>query len=54
MPKGTKVDRCFTKNKSKMGAGKAAAVCQKSTKQSLKTGKPLKNKAKMKSKKKKG
>lgn len=48
MPKGTKVDRCFQKTKRKMGAGKAAATCQKSTGQSLKTGKPPKRKRKRK------
>jgi hypothetical protein len=46
MPKGTKVDKCFTSNKKKMGSGKAAAICQKSTNQSLKTGKPLTKKRK--------
>jgi len=42
MPKGTKVERCFSKNKKKMGAAKAAKICQKATGQSLKTGKKLK------------
>lgn len=46
MPKGTKVERCYTKLKGKMGKGSAAAVCQKSTKQSLATGKSLKKKVK--------
>lgn len=44
MPKGSKVDRCFQKNKRKMGASKAARVCQKSTGQSLKTGRKPKRK----------
>lgn len=44
MPKGTRVDRCFQKNKRKMGSGKAAATCQKATKQSLHTGKRIKRK----------
>lgn len=42
MPKGTKVHRCYEKLKGKKGKGSAAAICQKSTGQSLKTGKPLK------------
>ena len=45
MPKGSKVERCYDKLKSQ-GKGRAAAICQKSTNQSLKTGKPLKKKAK--------
>ncbi|GIW60058.1 MAG: hypothetical protein KatS3mg087_1124 [Patescibacteria group bacterium] len=44
MPKGTRVERCFTKLKHKYGKSSAAAICQKSTGQSLKTGKPLKKK----------
>jgi hypothetical protein len=40
MPKGTKVHRCYDKLKKK-GKGSAAAICQKSTGQSLKTGKAL-------------
>lgn len=40
MPKNTRVDRCYDKLKSK-GKGFAAAICQKSTKQSLSTGKSL-------------
>ena len=46
MPKGTKVDRCFQNLKGKKGAGSAAAICQKSTGQSLKTGKKLNKKKK--------
>ena len=42
MPKGTKVERCFTRVKKTKGASAAAAICQKSTGQSLKTGKKLK------------
>jgi len=41
MPKGTKVERCYEKVKPKMGKGSAAAICQKSTGQALKTGKPI-------------
>lgn len=44
MPKGTKVDRCYQKLKSTKGKGSAAAICQSSTGQSLKTGKPPKRK----------
>lgn len=40
MPKGTKVERCYQKVKaSGKSKGSAAAICQKSTGQSLKTGK---------------
>lgn len=40
MPKGTRVHRCYDKLRSKGASkGKAARVCQKSTGQSLKTGK---------------
>lgn len=46
MPRGTKVDKCFQKLKKKKGARAAAAICQKSTGQSLHTGKPLKRKGK--------
>ena len=42
MPKGTRVERCYTKLKKKRGKGSAAAICQSSTKQSLATGKSLK------------
>lgn len=42
MPKGTKVEKCFEKVKKDKPAGQAAAICQKSTGQSLKTGKPTK------------
>lgn len=41
MPKGTKVERCYTKLKGTKGKGAAAAICQKSTGQSLSTGKKL-------------
>jgi hypothetical protein len=44
MPKGTRVERCYSKLKDKKDAGIAAAICQKSTKQSLATGKSLKKK----------
>ena len=46
MPKGTKVERCYSKLKGKKGKGIAAAICQKSTGLSLKTGKPPKKKKK--------
>ncbi len=39
MPKGTRVDRCFEKLKGEKGESSAAAICQKSTGQSLATGK---------------
>lgn len=41
MPKGTKVERCYEKVKKTKGKSAAAAICQKSTKMSLKTGKKL-------------
>lgn len=45
MPNGTKVERCYTSMRSKGASkGKAARVCQKSTGQSLKTGKSTKRK----------
>lgn len=50
MPKGTKVERCYQKVKPKMGKGSAAAICQKSTGQSLATGKPPKGKQERKRK----
>jgi|TARA_B000000475_G_scaffold269273_1_gene262998 hypothetical protein len=40
MPKNTRVGRCVQKLKPKHGKG-AYAICQKSTKQSYKTGKSL-------------
>jgi len=46
MPTGTKVDRCYQKLKASKGKASAAAICQKSTGQSLKTGKPPKKKRK--------
>ena len=47
MPEGTKVDKCYKRVKKSKGAGTAAAICQSSTGQSLKTGKPIvKKKAK--------
>ena len=46
MPKGTRVDRCYQKLKGKYGKGKAAAICQSSTNQSLKTGRKPKKKKK--------
>jgi hypothetical protein len=45
MPKGTKVARCVEKVKAK-GKVNPYAVCQASTHQSYKTGKPLKGKKK--------
>ena len=44
MPKGTKVHRCVQKVKAKGGNVNPYAVCQESTGQSYKTGKPLKKK----------
>ena len=44
MPKGTKVDKCFQKVRQQKGDSSAAAICQKQTGQSLKTGKPIKKK----------
>ena len=44
MPKGTKVDSCYQKLKGTKGKASAAAICQKSTGQSLKTGKSIKKK----------
>jgi len=41
MPRGTSVHRCVDKLKGKKGIGSAIAICQSSTKQSYKTGKPL-------------
>lgn len=47
MPVNTKVDRCYQKLKATKGKASAAAICQKSTNQSLATGKKLpKKKAK--------
>lgn len=45
MPKGTKVYKCVEKLKPKMGS-KAYPICQKSTGQNYKTGKPLRRKRK--------
>ncbi len=42
MPKGTKVHRCYEKLKGKKGVKSAVRICQASTGQSLKTGKPSK------------
>lgn len=39
MPKGTRVEKCYTKLMRKHGKAAAAAICQKSTHQSLATGK---------------
>ena len=39
MPKGTKVERCYTKLKKTKGAASAARICQSATGESLKTGK---------------
>ena len=41
MPTGTSVDRCYQKLKGQKGEGHAAAICQASTGQSLKTGQSL-------------
>ena len=49
MPEGTKVHRCVDFLTSKgMSKGRAIAICQKSTNQSFKTGKPLRKKRKEK------
>jgi hypothetical protein len=43
MPKGAKVERCYRKVRQQGASkGKAARVCQASTGQALKTGKPPK------------
>ena len=42
MPKGTKVEKCYTKLKKTKGESAAAAICQAATKQNLKTGKKKK------------
>lgn len=44
MPKGTKVERCFQSLRGKYGDAMAAAICQESTGQSLKTGRKPKQK----------
>ena len=44
MPTGTKVEKCFTGLKNKIGSGSAAAICQSQTGQSLATGKKLPSK----------
>ncbi|MBA0085206.1 MAG: hypothetical protein HRJ53_09430 [Acidobacteria bacterium Pan2503] len=41
MPKGTRVARCVEHVKAKGGGVNPYAVCQKSTRQSYATGKPL-------------
>ncbi len=41
MPKGSKVGRCYDELKKTKSKGAAAAICQKSTGQSLKTGRPI-------------
>jgi len=47
MPKGTKVERCYTKLRRRgMSKASAARICQASTGLSLKTGKPPKSKRK--------
>ena len=46
MPKNTKVERCYEKVKQTQTKGAAAAICQKSTGLSLKTGRPPKSKSK--------
>lgn len=42
MPKGTRVFRCTEKLKRRYPKGVAIAICQKSTKQSYRTGKKIK------------
>ena len=42
MPVGTRVDRCVDEVKAKGGKVNPYAVCQASTHQNLKTGKPIK------------
>ena len=44
MPKRTKVDRCFQKLRRKYGDASAARICQASTGQSLRTGRPIRKK----------
>jgi hypothetical protein len=44
MPKGTKVHKCVDSVKKSGNSVNPYAVCQKSTGQSYKTGKPLKGK----------
>jgi len=44
MPKGTRVHRCVQKLKESTKAGNPYAICQSATKESYKTGKPLKKK----------
>ena len=41
MPENTRVGKCVKKLTQKHGYGKSIAICQKSTKQSYKTGNPL-------------
>lgn len=48
MPTGTRVDRCYQKLKGTKGKSSAAAICQSSTGQSLKTGKAPKGRARKK------
>lgn len=48
MPKGTKVHRCYDKLKKKKDKASAAKICQASTGQSLKTGKPPRDERKRK------
>lgn len=47
MPKGTKVHRCVEKVTAKGGGVNPYAVCQASTHQSYKTGKPLSGRDRM-------
>lgn len=42
MPINSKVGRCYDKMKDSKGKSSAAAICQSSTKESLKTGKMMK------------
>jgi hypothetical protein len=47
MPKGSKVEKCFEKVKAEgRSVSSAAAICQSSTGQSLKTGRKPKSKKK--------
>jgi hypothetical protein len=46
MPHGSKVDRCYQKLKGDKGESSAAAICQSSTGQSLRTGRKIGTKKK--------
>lgn len=51
MPSGTPVDRCYQKLKGKHGKGSAAAICQSSTGMSLKTGRKITRRPRIRKKK---